>query len=85
MTDHPCKGMTKAQIRDFELIAISEHPRGGYRTLDRLKARGLIKDGSPKQVGRDAFGPIMVPTWFVPLELHAQWCEWCSEQPGMEP
>ena len=81
MTEHPCKGMTKAQIRDFELIATGSRPRGGHMILRKLKERGVIVDAPPKTLGRDRFGLIQVPDWDVPLPIHAQWCEWCSEQP----
>lgn len=80
-TKHPAAGMTPAQRRDFELIASNQFPTGGHRTITKLKARGLIADGPPRVVGRDAFGDVVAPTWAVPPHVHAQWCEWCSEQP----
>lgn len=80
MTDHPCKGMTPAQRRDFELIATNQRPMGGVQTIKALKKRGLIADAPPKRVGVDQFGPVMVPDWYVPLPVHMQWCQWCSEQ-----
>jgi hypothetical protein len=78
-TRHPCSGMTKAQRRDFELIAINQPPRGGRKTIMALKARCLIVDAAPKVVGRDRFGEIKIPQWTVPLAIHAQWCKWCAE------
>jgi hypothetical protein len=80
-TPHPCAGMTPAQRRDFELIAVNERPLGGYRTLNKLLARGVICKGEPQVLGRDALGLITVPSWFVPPDVHYQWCKWCSEQP----
>jgi len=79
-TKHPCAGMTTAQRRDFERIAIGQSPLGGYRVLNALKTRGLIKDASPKVVGRDASGEIVIPQWSVPIPVHMQWCQWASEQ-----
>jgi|GEM_PF-3072135 len=79
-TPHPCAGMTPAQRRDFELIAINERPRGGTMTLKKLLERGLIERGEPQVLGRDALGPITVPSWYVPMDVHYQWCKWCSEQ-----
>lgn len=79
-TPHPCKGMTPAQRRDFELIAINQRPIGGRQTIQKLLARGLIKEAPPKRVGVDAFGVITIPDWYVPLPIHAQWCQWASEQ-----
>lgn len=80
MTDHPCKGMTKAQRAAFERIAIGQPPMAAHKVLLKLRERGLV-DYTDKIVGRDALGKIIVPEWFVPFAIHAQWCEWCSEQP----
>lgn len=80
MTQHPCKGMTPAQRRDFELIAVGHRPRGGHMTIKKLKERGLIEDAPPKILGRDALGAIAIPDWYVPLPIHMQWCKWASEQ-----
>lgn len=81
-TPHPCAGMTPAQRRDFERIATNERPLGGYRVIKALENRGLIERDEPKQVGKDALGPIMVPQWFVPLAYHMQFCRWASERHG---
>jgi hypothetical protein len=78
-TPHPCAGMTPAQRRDFERIAINERPLGGYRTIQKLEARGLIAKAEPKIVGRDALGEIKIPQWYVPTPIHMQWCKWVSE------
>ncbi len=78
MTEHPCKGMTKAQQRDFELIAINQRPRGTPKTTDALKKRGLITEHI--ETHHDRFGVFYVPNWQVPLPIHCQWCKWASEQ-----
>lgn len=78
MTDHPCKGMTKAQIACFERIAISQPPYAGDRTIKALLARGLIVGVNRSE--RDGLGVFKWTEYHVPLLLHAQWCEWCSEQ-----
>lgn len=83
-TAHPCKGMTKAQRRDFELIATGQYPLGGHKTIDALESHGLIVEGAPQVLGRDALGLITIPSWSVPLPIHAQWCEWASEQPDQD-
>lgn len=80
MTDHPCKGMTKAQIAAFERIAVNHEPMATHKTLLALRAKGLI-GYTDKVIGRDALGKITVPEWFVPIHAHLQWCQWCSEQP----
>jgi hypothetical protein len=79
MAEHPCKGMTKAQIAVFERIAVNEPPYANHQTMRALRQRGVI-DYVSEVVSRDALGPITVPRWFVPLSVHAQWCEWCGEQ-----
>lgn len=79
MTDHPCKGMTKAQRETFERIAINDPPRATKRTLDALKNRNLIV-GTDRLLGRTALGPIFTTDWHVPLPVHHQWCQWASEQ-----
>lgn len=83
MTDHPCKGLSKAQREAFEQIAISQPPRATHKTLISMRQKGLI-DYVDREIGRDALGKIVVPEWFVPLPIHMQWCEWCSEQPDNE-
>lgn len=80
MTDHPCAGMTKAQRQAFEQIAINQQPMATHKTLLALREKGLI-GYTDKVVGRDALGKITIPEWFVPIHVHMQWCEWCSEQP----
>ena len=79
MTDHPCKGMTPAQIAAFEALAINQTPHVGQKTIDILIKRGVVAYG-PFKTMRDALGTYTVPTFYVPLPIHAQWCEWCSEQ-----
>jgi hypothetical protein len=80
-TPHPCAGMTPAQRRDFERVAINQRPLGGVSVIKALTERGLIEETEPKVLGRDAFGPITVRQWVVPVWHHAQWCKWASEQP----
>lgn len=80
MTDHPCRGMTKTQREAFERIAINKHPRCKWSVIDKLIERGVIERG-PDETRRDAMGAYHIPSFRVPLMVHAQWCEWCSEQP----
>ena len=80
MTDHPCKGMTKVQIAAFERIAINQLPQCGWKSIDALLKAGVIDRGED-EVRRDAMGVYRIPNFFVPLGVHMQWCDWCSEQP----
>lgn len=81
MTDHPCKGMTPRQIEAFEQIATGDAlPIAHRRTLASLEALRLIERLADKELGRDRFGAIFVPQYQVPIPIHMQWCQWCSEQ-----
>jgi hypothetical protein len=83
MTDHPCKGMTKTQIEAFERIAISQPPQCGWKSIDALLKASVIERG-PDDTRRDAMGIYHIPNFYVPLAIHWQWCEWCSEQPEIQ-
>lgn len=82
MTDHPCKGLRKNQRDVFEQIATGNaFPCTPKRNLTILEERGLIQRTEDKCLGVDSFGPVKIPQYYVPLPIHMQWCEWCSEQP----
>jgi len=78
MTEHPCKSRSKAQINAFEAIATNAQPRCAKRTIDALLADGLIA-AEFREVGSDSFGQISIPDYYVPMQIHAQWCAWASE------
>ena len=78
-TKHPCAGMTKVQRAAFERVAINEEPLAWGKTIDRLLERGLIQRGADRVLGRDRFGVIALPTYFVPIPVHMQFCKWASE------
>jgi hypothetical protein len=79
MTKHPCEGMTWAQRSAFERIAVNQFPGCRWPTIDALLKAGVIERGED-DIRRDAMGVYHIPNFFVPLPIHAQWCEWCSEQ-----
>lgn len=82
MTDritHPCQGMGRSALQTFEEIAIGLPPRAGPKTILKLLESGLIMRGLDEFLGQDALGKIAVPTYFVPVPVHAQWCEWCDQ------
>lgn len=79
MTDHPCKGMTPAQIAAFEQLAINCLPADGWQSIHALIAKGLVERG-PGMQRRDAMGVYTVPSFSVSIPVHYQWCAWCSEQ-----
>lgn len=78
MAEHPCKGLTKAQREAFERIAVNQPPACKWDTIDALLKAGVIERG-PDEMRRDAMGVFNLPSFYVPLPIHAQWCEWCAE------
>lgn len=79
MTEHPCQGMTKAEIAAFEAIAINRPPHCSKQTLERLISRGVIERHGKKANFRDGL-PSIITDFYVPLPVHIQWCEWASER-----
>jgi hypothetical protein len=82
MVEHPASaaGCNKAEVNAFEAIASgTTSPRCHSVTLDRLMRLGLV-DYEDKIVGKDRLGTIKKRSFFVPIPVHIQWCQWCSEQ-----
>lgn len=80
---HPARalGLTKRQVEVFEMIAIgNELPRCHPHILEKLERYGLIRRGPDRRLRSDTFGAVLVPSYFVPLPVHAQWCAWCDEK-----
>ena len=70
---------TKKQIEVFEQIGAGvTNPPAALKTLEALYRKGLIAS-QWEIVGRDRFGEIKMPRWFVPIPVHMQWCSWCDE------
>lgn len=79
MTDHPCKGMTKAQRQWFEKIATgTSGSLAPKKTLDALIERGLVEPAGEKKFGQGPFS-VVVQEYRVPNFVHMQWCKWCWE------
>ena len=76
--EHPCKGLSQAQVDAFEQIAVGMKPPATKRDWDALEKRGVIVRGADL-VRRDALGEYKIPQWEVPIHIHAQWCAWCAE------
>ena len=66
MTEHPCKGMTKAEIAAFEAIAVNRPPHCSKRTLDKLLSRGVIEKYEKKAFFRDGLPPSIATTSSFP-------------------
>ena len=78
MTDHPCAGRSKAAVEVFEAIAINQHPPLRPKVINSLLKAGLIVKVGDTEL-RDRFGVMKIPVYEVPLPVHWQWCQWCSE------
>lgn len=72
MTDHPCKGLTRAQADVFEQIAMNSFPGCRYGTIQKLLDRGLIAP-------RKQLDPFKYP-YFVPRPIFYQWVRWSNER-----
>lgn len=81
---HPCAGRSQRQVEIFEAIAVNLEPPFSPRSLRALLDAGLVEQVGVRVLGRDAFGAIKVPVYAVPLPVHYQWCQWCSENVGDE-
>lgn len=79
MTDHPAIAAkcTPTQIKAFECIAINDTGGHSQKTLDALHRKGLI-DYIERRAS-DAMGRFSWKEPYVPLAIHHQWCQWCSE------
>lgn len=74
------RNLSAAQQSAFEQIASgwsggSEfHPR----TMKALEAAGLVV--GEDVIDRDAWPPITVRQYRVPLTVHMEWCSWCYSE-----
>ena len=77
---HPCYGMTRAQTKAFEAIAINLKPHCSNETLIRLLDRGVIMKQEKRVAFRDGLPPSVMDEYYVPLQIHIQWCEWAGQK-----
>ncbi len=79
-------GLTPAQSDAFERIAICQPPNASRKTLEALEKMGLIVGHDVPTYGPTSHPldriPMMVREYAVPLPIHYQWCQWCTEQVG---
>jgi hypothetical protein len=73
--------LTERQRDVFGLIAIGVDVGHNPRTLVALAKRGLIVGHRETLPGHP---PVRVVRWEVPLPVHIEWAQWCSEQPDSE-
>ena len=67
------------QSEVFEQVA-SGNSRGHHpATLLALCGKGLI-EFHDAVLGKDHFGNIIVKVPYVPVPIHMEWCQWCSDE-----
>jgi hypothetical protein len=58
-------------------IAIGQDGGHNKRILQVLAEKGLIVGYQQALPGHP---PVTVTRWEVPLDVHIQWCEWCTQR-----
>lgn len=81
MPTHFMDELTEPQRHVFGEIACGLDGGHNPNVLLVLAARGLIV-GHHERL--DGFPPVDVVRWEVPLPVHIEWAQWCSEQPDSE-
>lgn len=76
--------LTSAQQGVFELICCGQD--GGHHpmTLAVLERMGLVVSYVQEISGPFPGTTMTARRWEVPLAVHIQWAEWCSNQPEVE-
>lgn len=75
-------GLTQRQFDVFGQITIGKDLGHHPKTLEALEKRGLIKRYWETLPG---WPPVKVASFSVPIDVHAAWCQWCSEQEADKP
>lgn len=78
------RGLSKAQEEVFGQISIGQTPFWHEKTLKILLDKGLIVRAADMLVygkGNSPLDriPVRVKQYMVPLDIHYEWCKWCSE------
>lgn len=68
------RNLSPKQSEVFEQVAIGNDAGHNPRTLDALWKKNLIERTEQIQ------GLFVIYHYYVPLSVHAEWCEWCSQQ-----
>lgn len=69
--------LTRAQRRTFEAVAINMDTGHNKKVLASLLERGFIGRTEETLPG---WPPVTVSRYYVPLNLHRLWCEYCSRR-----
>ena len=70
------RNLTNAQSDVFEQIAVGNDGGHNPKVLDRLEKMGLLISKSQILSG---YPPVMIKRYEVPIDIHIEWCQWCSE------
>lgn len=81
MTNSFMDDLSEGQRDVLSAIAVGQDQSHNPRTLLVLAARNLIVGHHERLPGTP---PVDVVRWEVPLPVHIEWAQWCSEQPDGE-
>jgi len=71
------RGLSEAQERVFEQIAIGNDRGHHPRTLDSLLEKKIIERYAQFIGG---WPPMTINRYGVPIPVHIEWCKWSSEK-----
>ena len=72
------RNLSPTQSAVFEQIAIGRDEGHNQRTLDTLMKKKLITQS--QESGVDHIGQFYIYRYEVPLDVHMEWCAWCTSQ-----
>lgn len=70
------KSLTKTQSKVFVQIATGNDAGHNRKVLDRLENMGLLTCELQQLSG---FPPVAIRRYEVPITVHMEWCQWCSD------
>lgn len=77
------RGLTEAQARVFEQIAVGNDRGHSRKTLTKLLSLGLITSNVVQLPPTPSCKfPARVTRYDVPTNVHMEWCRWCSDHEG---
>ena len=78
--EHPCEGLSIAEVRAFDAIASGAEPTNARYALPQLARLGYLKEtGWPRYPGGEA-EQLAVHRYKIPVSLHIEWCQWIIQQ-----
>ena len=78
--EHPCEGLSIAEVIAFNAIASGAEPTYARYALGQLVRLGYLKEtGWPKYPDEEA-EQLAVHRYKIPVSLHIEWCQWIIPQ-----